>query len=87
MKIKSPGEVMVSDKMISNNKNSIVANDNTKVFFKVSKVEDTIEGTIKKITKGFFMHHQLKTIKSLTEKDHKIKNMLNLKWLTLFFKP
>jgi len=32
-----------------------VANDNTKVFFKVSKVEDTIEGTIKKITKGFFI--------------------------------
>tara|TARA_B100000287_G_C20352191_1_gene670278 strand:- start:153 stop:302 length:150 start_codon:yes stop_codon:yes gene_type:complete len=37
------------------NKNSIVANTSMKVFFKVSKVEDTIEGTIKKITKGFFM--------------------------------
>ena len=32
-----------------------VANTSMKVFFKVSKVEDTIEGTIKKITKGFFM--------------------------------
>ena len=36
------------------NKNRLLQMTNIKVLFKVSKVED-IEGTIKKITKGFFI--------------------------------
>ena len=53
-------------------KKTIVTNAKINVFFKVSKVEDTIAGTIKKITKGF-VFLQLKIIKDLVEKDHKIK--------------
>ncbi len=55
MKSKSPGCGNGKWYSVIVNKNSIVANANMKVLFKVSKVEDTIEGTIKKITKGFLI--------------------------------
>ena len=68
----------------NNNKNIAVEDDNTKVFFKVRSVEDTIEGTIKKSQKDSLCR-QLKIIKNLVGKDHKIKKMLNLKCSTHFF--
>ena len=58
--------------------------DNIKVFFKVNKVEDIIGGTIKKITKGFFIP-PVKNSKRLIEKDRKIKKMLNLLLLIHLF--